>query len=518
MGGALLGGLTLLASLYATANKDLTGLRFIGAIVLAAGAIALLVEGISRIRSEQPGRLLCGLGAGLGLASLLLALVGGANADATGESGELRLDLQPTAPAIFKLAFDREIPLPGSEEGWEELRHRGGIDIGDSHFRLTLANDSPRPISVLAVWAEVLGSEPMPEGTVASQYTQGDEGIDRFLAFLPDGEKGSKAQLYAPGNPALEPEELEAETPFFERRYVKLVPGEVYPAALTVKSNTPRTIEYRLVAEGKSAGESFLVRSPPYRLVGTYEDPYQERFSRYYWREHDPHECTETPGNVWIDARVRRRSLICPYGPGRPYQERPPSASEYPPGNFQLSLQLARGRQSATISGVTVGEAPAAMPVPGMAKPLLRSLGTWDSCTVFWPSTDYWTARWEAWNLSLTFAGDKGVTDCTPRSPAGVVEIQIGEPPGRVDTELGQIELGSALVPVPIRRLAEPGEGSVYEREYVVPGSSPCDPSRPDSSRYQVELDRPGGILAWSEKPGVEAASSVTTTLPTYAC
>ena len=250
IGGALLGGLGLLIPLYATANRDLAGFRFISAIVLAAGAIVLVLEGVQRIRSGKRGRLPCGLGAGLGLASLLLALLP-ANSDASGDGEGLRLNLRPTTPAIFGLAFKREIPLPRAEEGWAELRRRGGIDIGDSHFQMILANESPRPISILAVRVEVLGSEPMPHGTEAHQYTQGDEGIDRFLAFLPDGKEGSIGQVYVPGNRALGREELEAETPFFESRYVLLRPGEVYPAALTVEADTPRTITYRLVAEGE---------------------------------------------------------------------------------------------------------------------------------------------------------------------------------------------------------------------------------------------------------------------------
>ena len=516
IGAALLGGLGLLIPLYATANRDLAGLRFIGAIVLAAGAIVLVLEGVQRIRAGKRGLLLCGLGAGLGLASLLLALLP-ANSDAGGEGDGLRLDFRPTAPEIFRLAFEREIPLPAAEEGWAKLRRRGGIDIGDSHFQMILANESSRSISVLDVWVEVLGSEPMPHGTEAHVYTQGDEGIDRFVALLPDAKEGSAAQLYAPGNRALGREELEAETPFFESRYVLLRPGEVYPAAVTVKADVPRTIEYRLVAEGESADKRFVVRSRPQQLVGDFEDRYQERFDRYYVFGHDPSTCTETPDNPWIDARVDRRSLACPFGPGGIYEERPPSESEYPPGEFQLDLRLARGEQTATISGVEVGAAPVAIPVPGVVKPLLRSLGTWTSCTVFSPSNKYWTARWEAWNLDLTFTSDGGATDCTPRSRAQVQEIEIHEPPGNVETERGSIVLGSPLLPKPINRLAELEE-TEYGPQFVVPGSSPCEPRQPDSSRYEIGGDRPSGILVWEEDLSSGAVSQVRATLPDYTC
>jgi hypothetical protein len=516
LGAALLAGIGLLIPIYTSANRDLSGFRFIGAIALAAGAIVLLVEGVQRIRGRRQGPLLCGLGAGLALASLLLALWP-ANSDAGGDGG-LRLDLRPTAPSIFRLAFEREIPLPRAGEGWAELRRRGGIDVGDSHFRLILANEGSRPISVLAVRVEVLGSKPMPSGTEAHQYTQGDEGVDRFLAFLPDGRKGSVAQVYAPGNRAVGREELEAQTPFFGSRYVLLRPGEVYPAALTVEAETARTISYRLVAEGESANRRFVVHSRVYRLVGAFEDRYQERFSRYYTHEHDPSTCTENPDNPWIDSRFDRRSLACPYGPGHPYEERPPSAAEYPPGRFQLSLRLGRGRQSAAISGVAVGTAPASEPVADVVKPLLRSLGSWTSCTVFLPSPSYWTARWEAWNLDLIFSGDGGTTDCTPRSHAEVREIAIHEPPGKVETELGSIVLGSRSVPKEIERLAEPGEEPGYEPVFVVPGSAPCNPGKPDSSRYGVADDLPSGILSWAEEPPSRAVSEVRITLPDHGC
>ena len=517
IGYALFGGLGLLIPLYATANRDLSGLRFIAAIVLAAAAIVLALEGIQRIRSGEQGRLLCGLGAGLGLASLLLALLP-ADSTAAGEGTGLRLDFRPTAPELFSLAFEREIPLPGAEEGWAELHRRGGVDIGDSHFQMILANESPRPISVLAVRVEVMDSEPMPHGTEAHMYSQGDEGIDRFIALLPDDRKGSSAQLYASGSRALGRKELEAKTPFFESRYVLLRPGEVYPAAVTVKADTPREIVFRLVAEGESADQRFVVRSRPQRLVGDFEDRFQERFSRYYVFGHDPSTCTETPENPWIDARVHRRSFSCPFGPGGPYEERPPSESEYPPGELQLSLRLARGEQSATISGVEVGAAPAALPVPGVVKPLLRSLGTWTSCTVFSLSRNYWTAEWEAWDLLLTLTSDGGATDCTPRSRAQVVEIEIREPPGKVETELGSIVLGSPLVPKPIERLAEFEEGMEYGPQFVVPGSSRCEPGQPDSGRYDVEGDRPSGILTWESDPPSGAVTRVRTTLPEYTC
>ena len=133
------------------------------------------------------------------------------------------------------------------------------------------------------------------------------------------------------------------------------------------------------------------------------------------------------------------------------------------------------------------------------------------------PSPSYWTARWEGWGLDLTFTSDGGATDCSPRSRAQVQEIEIRESPERVATELGAIVLGSPTVPEAIRRLAEPGE-SEYGPEYVVPGSSPCDPSRPDLNRYELREDLPSGILVWEEEPPSRAVSQVSAILPESSC
>lgn len=510
IGAALVGGLGLLIPFYTTANEDLAGARFISAIVLAAGAILLVLEGVQRIRADERGKLLCGLGAGLGLASLLLALLP-ANS-AAGNGGGLRLDLRPTAPDLFTLAFEDELPLPQADEGWGELHRRGGIDVGRSHFRMILANEGPRPVSILSIQAEVLGSQPTPDGTIAHQYSQGDEGIDRFLAFLPNDRKGSVADIYAPGRGTVDRSKLNSKTPFFASTYVLLRPGEVYPAALTIEADTQRTITYRLVAEGESADQRFVVRSRPYRLVGDFEDPYQEQFGRYYTLGHDPSTCTENPQNPWIDARVTRRSLACPYGAGQPYSKRPPSESEYPPGSFQVDLRLARGKQSATISGVEVGGPPAATPVPNVVKPLLRSLGTWTACSVLSPSDGYWTAKWEDWGLELTFPSDGGTTDCTPASPAPVQEIEVRNPEQKVDTEVGSVTIGATSVPKAISHLAEPGEGLEDASAFFVPGSSPCDPSQTDLYRFEIGGELSSGILAWEilDPPGVVTRATTT--------
>lgn len=95
-----------------------------------------------------------------GLASLLIALMPISDGNAEAGNGGLRFSVRPSAPDLLHVAFRKQIPQPSAREGWGELRRRGGIDVGDSRFHLTLANESSEPISVLNVHAEVLGSKP----------------------------------------------------------------------------------------------------------------------------------------------------------------------------------------------------------------------------------------------------------------------------------------------------------------------------------------------------------------------
>src|SRR6185436_10627874 len=128
-------------------------------------------------------------------------------------------------------------------------------------------------------------------------------------------------------------------------------------------------------AEGRSADHHFAVHSPVYRIVGRFEDPYQRLFARYYTKGHDPHDCTPTPRNPWIDARNTDRFPACPHGLGRPYEVQPPSSSKYPPGELRMRLGITPGRQSAAIDDIVLGSAPTAASRAGVVEPLLRSLG-----------------------------------------------------------------------------------------------------------------------------------------------
>jgi hypothetical protein len=520
--GALVAGVGLLTAIYTAVNRDLTGGRLLIALALGAGAIFLSVEAFYRRSDDHPSdrwRLIGGAGAGIAVASLLVALLPSSQNSAGAAGQGLRIALQPTAPELFHLAFDKQLSLPSADEGWKELRREGGIDVDSSRFRMVLTNESADPVTVFNVHAEVVGSEEMPHGTYAWAYSQGSEGLDHLFAVLPDGRRGSIGRIYS-ASLAGRVESLDEEVPYFHEEYVSLEPGEVFPTTLTIEAETPRTIEYRLVAEGESASRKFRVESDPQKIVGRFEDPYQQDFARYYQYQHDPHDCTPHPQNPWVDARDTSRSLACPFGLGHSYEVVPPSAAKYPRGRLDLSVRLGRGQQSVEVSGVKVASAPAAAPVPGVVRPLLQALGAWSSCSVFLPSTSSWTADWEPWGLSMIFTADGSPTDCTPRSPASVREIKLSGSEGAVGTDLGQIELGASELQVPaaIRRIAEPAEAYEGEEDFLVPGASPCDPGHVDEGRYRIFGEGQGGILAWSEPTPAAGIDEVAVTLPDGAC
>jgi hypothetical protein len=516
--GTVGGGVGILTSVYLGANTDLTGFRFVVAIVLAAVAIALLFEGTHRARAGERWRALIGVGVGAGLASLLIAFIPSPEEADAGE-GKLRFSIRPTAPELFHVALKRPISLPAPREGWAQLRRRGGIDVGDSHFHLVLANEGSEPISILDIHAEALASEPMPHGTDALKASQGDEELGQLTALLPNGTGGSVGPLYDSSARAVEPSELGRVPSYFETEYILLKPGEVYPATLSVKADTPRTITYRMVAEGETAERKFTVRTRAQRLVGRFEDPSQRRFARYYQKGYLPTDCTPTPDNPWVDARNTARSKACPHGLGRSYEIPLEEPSRYPPGKFRLRLGLTPGKQSATVSGVVVGSEPAAAPRSGVVLPLLRSLGAWTACYRYSPSTSYWMARWTPWDLDLTFASE-GASDCTPASPAPVRQISLSESRTVVHTDLGPIELGApaAWLPPQIAEILTAEEENDLGQELVAPGVSPCDPSRLDPARTQLNGSSPGGIVALYDFFSSNELLGLTTTLPSGSC
>lgn len=505
-------GAGIIVGLYPATNKDLAGFRLLLAIFLGAAGVFLLVEGVNRIREHDSWKLTCTVGTSLAIASLIIAMLPATDGDATEPDGGLRLSMRQVAPEFFAVAFREQIGQPAAEEGWRELRRRGGIDVGDSRFRLILANEGSTPISVLSVHPEVIDSKPMPSGTLAWHPGQGDEAVGKMTALIASDRTGSAGQVF---KGFVNPDRPDLATPYFQSTYILLRPGEVYPLDLTVLATPQRSIRYRLVAEGESADRRFITESHTYTIVGGDHDPYQRRFARYYREGVFATECTPTPGNPWVNASNTARSKACPDGLGSPYPVQPPSAAKYPPGELELNLGLTPGRQSVELSGVRVGQIPAATPTGGVVARLLRALGTWDSCTVRSPGEDYWTAGWDRWQLDLTFAST-GTGDCTPASRSSLRRIRTDESGMPIETDRGRIVLGTpaASMPSGVQEVLGGVEGEA-ERLLFMRGTEAC----PTAS--QQDLAGPGeptGIVVLGEDLNSTAITSLETYLPASEC
>ncbi|HET8815002.1 MAG TPA: hypothetical protein VFM51_08620 [Solirubrobacterales bacterium] len=505
-------GAGIIIALYPATNKDLAGLRLLLAIALGAAGVFLLVEGVNRIRESESWKLACVTGAGLAIVSLVIAVLPASDHKATVPSGGLRISMTPVEPEFFTVAFQEEIGQPAADEGWRELHRRGGIDIGDSRFRLILANKGSRPISVLRVHPVVLDSGPPPGGTLAWHPPQGEEAVGKMTALIASDRTGSTGQVF---KGVVNPNRPDLSTPYFQSTYIALSPGEVYPLDLTVLATSQRSIRYQLVAEGKSADRRFVAKSPAYTIVGGDEDPYQTRFARYYRLGVFANECTPTPNSPWVNGSYTARSKACPDGLGTSYPVQPPSATDYPPGELELSLGLTPGGQSVEISGVRIGEAPAATPLNGVVPGLLRALGTWDSCMVRAPGDGYWSARWDRWYLELTFAAS-GAGDCTPTSRSSLHRISIFESGIPIETDRGRFLLGSGVTSLPsaVQEILGAVNGGP-ERLLYVRGTEACPTaSQPDLA----DPTDPVGIAVLSEDLHSTAITGLETYLPASDC
>ena len=506
-------GIGVLTSVFLAANRNLTGLHFLAAILLAALALLLMVEAFNRAQADVKWISVGGIGVLLAAASLTFvalptkhhSLTAADPHHATGDSfvpvsgnGGLSLSLRPTEPEFLHLAFYRQIPLPKPDEGWSRLRQRGGIDVGAGNFRMILANRGAEPISVLSVRVEVLESKPRPRGTLAYRFSQGEEGIGQLAAAIDQVRPRSVARIYKSSAAVRDRAARRKMSPYFQTTYILLRPGEAYPAALSVSAESNRLVRFRLVAEGRSAGRTFVSRSPTYSLVGRSGGPSDERYARTYAVGQFPGLCTTTPESPWYDARYlySNGGKPCPSGTDSPEVIARKDLAAYPPGRFRLDLGLDPGAQKASIDGIVVGQPPAARPVASVAHPLIRALGAWSLCIDRWPVPGYWTAGWERWGLNLVFAGE-AATDCTPRSASRVREIELWGREQTIHTGDGTVVVGAepARIPAGIRAGAV-HEGNPNESELLLQGVSSCYPGHL-VDRAQIAPGSPdGGILA----------------------
>ena len=179
---------------------------------------------------------------------------------------------QPVAPELYTVAFNSDIGLPNATEDWQGLHQRGGIDIRDSDFRVTLANRSGQPLTVTNIEAVVYGVSEPAIGSIALVYTQGAEGIEQFGVELDSEVRGVTSPLHRVENGEYTMSASTAPV-FFQSHHVALAPGEIYEAKVAVADAVSHEddfgeLEYGFIVTGNTAGGSISYRSPHFKIIG----------------------------------------------------------------------------------------------------------------------------------------------------------------------------------------------------------------------------------------------------------
>jgi hypothetical protein len=514
--GALAAGGAVLLPLDSAVNRQLTGAPLLLALGAGALALVLLVESTQRARLGFRWRATTAGGTLCAIASLVLVLNPFASARAEG----LRLTVEQTAPGLFDVALPQAIGQPTASVGWAQLHAQGGIDVYSSQLHVTLANTSPKSLTVNTLQLEVIHSSAPPRGTLANEYSQGSESLAHFGASLPTPSSGAVSPVYemSPNAGDVTTGAVDGE-PYFLSHYISLSYGEIYPLSLTVQTRLPGELTYRLLVRGSTPQSEYSATSGPLRIVGPSTDTYRRLYARYYTKGHDPKACTPTPANPWVDSSPLAHSKACPYGLGLPYSA--PPLTDGKTSSHQASPVLAvavrRGAQGVSLGGVGVAAPPAAQPVSGVVPSLLRALGDWQSCTVYYPTVHYWSAHWEAAGLSVIFQGGQ---PCTATDGAHVAAINTGRRNVTVTSNLGPVSIESPLSTLPpaLVRAGTYLPDGTFRRELVISGVKPCAPTQPDSSRTQPGENTPGGILGIGQNISRGIITGVTVTPATSSC
>jgi hypothetical protein len=195
----------------------------------------------------------------------------------------LRAAFVQVSPAIYEVAFNRPVSLPKSTEEWESLHTRGGVDVGESSFRLTLANQSNSPLTITNVHAVVYGSQSPPTTTLASVYTQGAALLEEFGVELTSATVGATAQFHKQ-----EPGELQTMSPsiaplFFQRHDITLAPGEIYEAKVQIIARVNDELEYGFVVMGNTANGGFSYQLTPHFKIASYGQQLAKFQHSYWW-------------------------------------------------------------------------------------------------------------------------------------------------------------------------------------------------------------------------------------------
>ena len=280
IGAAIVAAIGLLSQTLPAVADDMRGWRLLFGIGLGTLGAVLAVESVQRARTGAAGRRLLPI-----IAAVVFAATVAFPFAATSPAGKRASHAaKPAAPVVrataianpaFILAFASDIGLPKRGDGWEQLHARGGIDVGQADSRVTLSNPSKLRITVTDIRLQVVEVTSVPRGSVALVSLQGEGELRHFYAHVASPTAGSTVPLVlaetAAGNPAT--------VPWFDRHYIRLAPGEIYEAKVSVRSGVFGVVHYRFVASGSTATGRFVVRTAPTLAVASVGDSRSESSS-----------------------------------------------------------------------------------------------------------------------------------------------------------------------------------------------------------------------------------------------
>jgi hypothetical protein len=221
------------------------------------------------------------------------------NAAKAGPTGAqaLRVDVERQEPGFFDVAFARDPGLPAEQDGYDALLDAGGIDLGNSIQRVTLANRSDKPVLITGIHVQIVATHPAPSAALAYEFHQGGgfSGYVHFAAQLDQEAPRSSVDVYrmargAPGYARQPPE-----PPAFQDKFLTLPPNEIEKLTVQVAMPPPpwppRLIEYRYLIDGETAQRQFTIATPKHGRVtalprlasgGELNDMYAHTYIRDY--------------------------------------------------------------------------------------------------------------------------------------------------------------------------------------------------------------------------------------------
>ncbi len=192
--------------------------------------------------------------------------------------------LAPADPGfVYDVAFRGDLPRPHARPSWRSLIAAGGVDVGTTLLRMTLANRSRQPLTITDVRPQVVSAGPAPRETLVRVGSQGGDPLDRFHGSFDSAAPGSVALLFGPD----EGDGTTLPRPYFETHYIALRPGEIYEAVLRVGSAPGAAVRFRMAIRGSTPDRSFsLLDTTTFQVADDIWQPLQPSpyVRMYYFR------------------------------------------------------------------------------------------------------------------------------------------------------------------------------------------------------------------------------------------